>query len=61
MEAVLILADRILTLVRESGATKMEASAALAIAGSALPTVKDMSFRDDLEDIRPGVIASEGS
>lgn len=50
MDPALILADRILTLVRQSGVSKMEAHAALAIAGEVLPTIDDVSFRSDLAD-----------
>jgi hypothetical protein len=54
MDAPLILADQILTLIRSSGVSKMEAHAALSIAGDVLPTISDISFRNDLEMPREG-------
>ena len=44
MDPALLLADRLMTLLRESGASKMEAHAALQIAATVLPSVDDISF-----------------
>jgi hypothetical protein len=49
MDAALILADQILTVIRDSGSSKMEAHAALSIASTTLPTLSDITFRNDLE------------
>jgi hypothetical protein len=49
----LILANRILDLIRESGFSKMEAHAALSVVGAVLPTVSDISFRNDLDESEP--------
>lgn len=49
MDNALILADSILTLIRGSGSSKMEAHAALSIASHTLPTITDITFRNDLE------------
>lgn len=46
MDAPLILADQILALIRKAGVTKMEAHAALSIAGEVLPTISDVTFAD---------------
>jgi hypothetical protein len=51
MDSALILADQILTLIRSAGVSKMEAHAALSIAGETLPTISDISFRNDLEEL----------
>jgi hypothetical protein len=57
MEPALILANRILELLRESGASKIEAYCALEVAHKVLPAVKDMAFnhRADLEVEESGV------
>lgn len=55
MDAALILADQILGVIRNSGASKMEAHAALAIAGETLPTISDISFRTDLKASVEGI------
>ena len=44
MENCLILADQLVQFIRQSGATKLEAYAALEIAGKILVTVEDISF-----------------
>jgi hypothetical protein len=44
MESALILADRILQVIRESGANKVEALCALEVAHKVLPSVDEMSF-----------------
>jgi hypothetical protein len=49
MDAALILADRILSLIRDSGNSKIEAHAALSIANAALPTIGDITFDRDLK------------
>ena len=48
MDSALILADQILTLIRNAGVSKIEAYAALAAANGVLPSVDDISFRNDL-------------
>jgi len=50
LDIALILADQILALLRQSGVSKMEAHAALSIAGQVLPTIDAVSFRNDLAD-----------
>jgi hypothetical protein len=50
MDPALILADQIIGLIRRSGCDKMEAFAALEIANDALPSIRDISFRNDLEE-----------
>jgi hypothetical protein len=50
MEPALILADQIVTLLRQSGATKMEAHAALSIANEVLTSIGDMKFRSDFPE-----------
>jgi hypothetical protein len=45
MDTALILADQILTLLRNSGATRQEAYAALSVANDVMPTVEDMIFK----------------
>jgi hypothetical protein len=47
MDPTLILADQILTLIRSSGYGKMEAFAALEIAGSCLVPASDVAFTND--------------
>jgi hypothetical protein len=59
MDAALILADRLLSLIRASGVSKIEAHAALAIAGETLPTISDISFRNDLVE-QPESTSSAG-
>jgi len=53
VDSALILAGQILKLIRESGVSRMEAHAALDAAGAVLPTVNDISFRNDLTDASP--------
>lgn len=48
MDSALILADQIMSLIRGSGVSKIEAHAALSITQSLLPSVSDISFRNDL-------------
>ncbi|MGA2149745.1 MAG: hypothetical protein ABSH49_32870 [Bryobacteraceae bacterium] len=43
MEAALILADRILGLIRDSGATEMEAYSALEVAHKVVRSIDDMA------------------
>jgi len=50
MDSALILGDQILGLIRTSGLSRMEAHAALAVAAEILPTINDVSFRNDLTD-----------
>lgn len=50
MEPALILADQVITLLRQSGATKMEAHAALSIAEQVLTSIGDMKLRSDFPD-----------
>jgi hypothetical protein len=44
METPLILADRILELIRSAGVTRVEASCALAVAQNSLPCMTDITF-----------------
>lgn len=46
----MILAEQILALIARSGATGMEAQAALAITSQVLPTIPEMTFRNDLPE-----------
>lgn len=50
MDAPLILADQILSLIRSAGVSKMEAHAALQIAGAALPTIDNITFRNHVPE-----------
>lgn len=46
----MILGGQILAIIRSAGVTKMEGHAALSIAQAVLPTIGDISFRNDLQD-----------
>jgi hypothetical protein len=50
MDRALILADQILTLIRSSGLSQVEAGAALTAANAALTCAHDISFRNDLPE-----------
>jgi hypothetical protein len=52
MDAALILADQLLSVIRTAGVSKMEAYAALSVAQAVLPSVSDISFRADLAEER---------
>jgi hypothetical protein len=49
MDTALILADELLAVIRKSGVSKMEAHAALSVAQAVLPSISDISFRNDLD------------
>lgn len=46
----LILGDQILQLIRAAGVSKLEAYAALDVVKDILPSVSDISFRNDRDD-----------
>jgi hypothetical protein len=48
MDAALILADQLLSVIRSAGVSKIEAHAALSVAQAVLPSIDDISFRADL-------------
>lgn len=53
MDTALILTDRLLQVIRDSGASKIEAYSALKAAGAILTSVEDISFRNDLPKSEP--------
>jgi hypothetical protein len=54
LEPEIILAQRIMNVIRESGMTRIQAHAALSIAGTLLTSNEDITFQNDpeLEKIR---------
>jgi hypothetical protein len=44
-----ILGGQILAIIRSAGVSKMEAYAALSVAQAVLPTISEISFRNDLQ------------
>lgn len=50
VDAALILAHRIILLIREAGVNKIEAYAALNVAEAILPTIEDISLKADEQE-----------